>query len=201
MWSGAPSNQPTQTFDRHRSRLLLRPGIVVAVIGLVGLGVGLGTGLHAGGRHVGGTLPSTSVPTTSIATGPSIRQGLVQVAPGVSGQPHVAEVTAVLTQYFTAINRRDYARWLAALVPNSDRNRRRFAGYRTTHDSEIRLLDVQLEQNGQIEASVGFISHQAPPDGNGHRCWRWSIAYSLVPYRGSLRIDLVQSAQINMQRC
>jgi hypothetical protein len=116
------------------------------------------------------------------------------VAPALAALPETASVTGVLTAYFTAINERDYPAYRATLVrrpgvaqTEADFRRR----YRSTRDSDVRLLGLRSGEAGSWVASVAFTSRQDPvdsPDGRS-TCLRWSIAFPLVPSGDDLLID------------
>jgi hypothetical protein len=141
------------------------------------------------------TPPTASPPTpTPTAVGAS---PLVTVAPALSGQPDVAAVADTLTTYFTAINERDYDAYRSVLVDVEDRVGgeadflRRF---RSTTDSDVRLVGVRHDPDGGVMATVTFRSTQDPadaPDGVS-ACVSWVLTYPMTAADdGTLLIDVV----------
>lgn len=162
-------------------------------------------------RSVSAAPTTPSTPRSVISTGDvsqprgSSPIGPVSIAPALRGRPETATVTPVLATYFDAINNRDRAAWTASLVPNSARNDAAWASLRTTHDSQIRLLDVRRSGAQHLLASVSFVSRQDPkygPSGSHLACTRWSIGYPIDGSRqGSERIDLVRHSRVTSRAC
>lgn len=139
--------------------------------------------------------PPVSTPTVSPAT--AAPDGVVvTVAPALSGQPDVAAVAATLGTYFTAINERDYDTYRAVLVGAQDRvggEQDFLRRFRSTTDSDVRLVGLRHDGDGTILATVTFRSTQDPvdaPDG-ASPCVSWVLTYPLVAEGGDLLIDVV----------
>ena len=91
---------------------------------------------------------------------------------------------ALLHEYFTAINNRDYPGYIA-LFTQQERQvltiGRFYSGYRSTQDSGELLADISTD-SGTV-ATVTFTSHQNPADSVNHResCTLWRISLFLQP--------------------
>ena len=150
----------------------------------------------------------TTVPTTAPTAVPTGDAGpiVVAVAPALADRPETAEVVRLLTAYFTAIDERDFAALRRTLVPrpnlpqtDAEFHRR----YKSTQDSDVRLLGLGSAADGGLVASVSYTSTQAPadsPDGAAP-CLRWSIGYPMVRLDGVLRIDEVHRSGVVFRRC
>ncbi len=143
------------------------------------------------------TKPSSAPPPAS--GGPN--HGMVAIAPALYGQSGVDDVAGLLTRYFGAINNQYYQGWIDALVPGPGRDPQRWRELRSTHDDGITLFAVNPRPGG-MAAAVAFTSHQDASLGpNRESCTRWSIAYDIVPYQGSLRIDIVNNLSVTSRTC
>jgi hypothetical protein len=163
-----------------------------------------------------GAATSTGLPTRAGPSGPSGPAGpgpvsptgliAVAVAPALADRPETPEVVRLLTAYFTAIDERDFAALRRTLVPRpnlpqSDAEFRR--RYKSTQDSDVRLLGLGSTADGGLIASVSFTSTQAPadsPDGAAP-CLRWSIGYPVIRLVGALRIDEVHRSNVVFRHC
>lgn len=123
---------------------------------------------------------------------------LVVVAPALAGRTGVSEVTALLNRYFTAINDKDRSNWESSLIPRD--SGLDWEGLQSTTDSQVTLSAVDTTVT-PVRASVSFVSHQDPSNGNGYSCTNWSIVYPLTDYSGQLRIDRVNQQIISQQPC
>jgi hypothetical protein len=130
----------------------------------------------------------------------------VSVAPALQPLPATPEVVTLLSAYFTAIDQRDFAALRQTLVPRAGlpsteaefRSR-----YKSTMDSDVRLVGLRTGPDRGMVASVSFTSHQDAadaPDGVSP-CLRWSIGYPLVRVGGGLRIDEVGKSDVVRLRC
>jgi len=147
-------------------------------------------------------------PSSVSPTGPTGDAGpiVVAVAPALADRPETAEVVRLLTAYFTAIDERDFAALRRTLVPRpnlpqTDAEFRR--RYKSTQDTDVRLLGLGSTADGGLIASVSFTSTQAPadsPDGAAP-CLRWSIGYPMIRLDGVLRIDEVHRSGVVFRRC
>jgi len=202
---------PARPPGRRRYRLR---GLVLVLVGLVLLSAGVVVGYQAGRRApespaaVASSGISTTAPAPSAARpAPTPNQrGLVQVAPALAQRPETAEVRRLLTAYFTAINRRDFDAYRETLVtrtglPETEAEFQR--RYRSTVDSDVRLLGLRSDGEAGYVASVAFTSRQDPvdaPDG-GSDCLRWSIAFPLVATGDTLRIEAAGLATVVRRPC
>lgn len=134
--------------------------------------------------------PASPSPSSLPPTSPS--PGGIPVASGVtdSAAPRIA---AFLDQYFTAINRHDYAAYIAlespqergGLTPGQFQN-----GYGSTADSGETLQDISVDGNGDYVARVTFTSRQRPAQSvTGTACTQWDISLYLLPNGASFLID------------
>ena len=92
-------------------------------------------------------------------------------------------VEDALTRYFTAINTKNYAAWVATVTPakaaqQSEATWRQ--GYASTVDGTIRLSRIDEAGPGRLVAMVSYLSTQRPEDApQGLQapriCWRESI--------------------------
>ena len=127
------------------------------------------------------------------------------MAPALAGRPETPQVVALLTAYYAAINRKDFASAMRTLVdrPGLPRTEAEFRRrFRSTSNSGVRLLGLRAEGDGYL-ISVSFTSHQDPvdaPDG-ASPCVRWSVQYPLVRVDGTLRIDEVRKSNLVYRRC
>jgi hypothetical protein len=207
--------------NRRAGTLLVALGVLLIVVGMVGswavidgrirppagAGSRASAGPTAGGTGPAGAGPSSAPSTGPVGTaGPTGSPGPVVVAPALQARPETPEVVALLGAYFSAIDQRDFDALRRTLVPRAglpstaaEFNRR----YKSTEDSDVRLLGLGAGPDGGLVASVSFTSHQDPadsPDGVSP-CLRWSIAYPLVRVDGSLRIDEVGRSGVVHRRC
>jgi len=128
--------------------------------------------------------PQSSGPPVSQAGPPVGQAGLVAIsaAASVPAAPHVA---AFLSQYFQAINAKDYPAYRSMYDPASNpaQSEAGFrSGYRTTYDSAITLVALVPSGTGGWLATVTFTSNQAPSASPaGTSCTRWRVLYVLAP--------------------
>jgi hypothetical protein len=109
----------------------------------------------------------------------------VQVAAGAAASPAAAQVTALLNQYFNAINTRNYAEYSSLLNPQmrADNSAASFAaGYATTKDSAETLTSISSTGGGGLAAAVSFTSQQSPAQSvDDSPCNDWQLTLYLVP--------------------
>ena len=90
-----------------------------------------------------------------------------------------------MSQYFTAINARDYRGFVSLYEPDAVpmSSRHEFlAGYRTTRDTRETLAGLAPTGGGGWAATVTFTSHQDPADSATHTsCTAWQVTMFLVP--------------------
>lgn len=216
-----PPTDPSRPLGTRVARGRRLAGVLVAVLGLLLLGA---AGL-AGYRALGDRRPaagSTAGPTGASSpsspsspggptgsAGPTAPAGpppLVAAAPALADRPETGPVVRLLTSYFGAINDRDFATARGTLVnrvglPQTEDEFR--AEYRSTRDSDVRLLGLQPDGAGGYVASVTFTSRQDPADAPDHSspCLVWSVAYPLVRVDGTLRIDAVRTSNAAHRPC
>jgi hypothetical protein len=135
---------------------------------------------RAGGPSARATSAS---PAATRAPSPILR-GLMTVDPGATTAPDEAAIVALLSRYFSAINRHDYSAYEQLFSPaqRAGLSAATFtAGYGTTRDSAERLHSIGVVGGGQADALVTFTSHQLAVDSpTDSSCTRWSIALYLV---------------------
>jgi len=108
----------------------------------------------------------------------------VALGPGVAGQSAAAGVGGFLTQYFAAINDHDYQAFSSLFEPGASpvQSAAEFrSGYRTSRDSEGRLVALGQTAGGEWAASLTFDSHQDPASSATHTaCTAWGVTFYLV---------------------
>lgn len=142
--------------------------------------------------------PEPTEPSQAPTPDPTpIDPGTVVVADALSGSAEAQDVAATMSEFYTAINER---RLRDAYALYSSAQRRKLgaysswaAGYSSTSDDEVTLVDLSSAGSGRVVAHVRFRSQQDPadsPDGMSSCLW-WQIAYTLVPSGGGYLIDEV----------
>lgn len=192
--------QPTEPPRRqHRTArmVLLAAAALVAVVGGVVLVAWASGG--AGGPAAGGAT-GTPAPTSS---GPA---PLVRLGPGVSDTPVASEVSALLEQYFTAINDGGYEQWLATLTERRQVTTRDtfHRNYATTVDDDVVLKAVTVRADGTVVATATFRSRQDPANAPANLrvgCLRWTITYPLVREGGKLKIPALDPSNSSYVAC
>jgi hypothetical protein len=128
--------------------------------------------------------PSATLSSTPAATA-SPGSSTVTMAASAVGDPDVTQVTAVLSRYFTGINKHDYSLYSSALDQQMQQQNTAssFAsGYQTTTDSAETLTGVSDSGGGDLTATVTFTSHQQPSDSpDNSPCTDWEITLFLLP--------------------
>jgi hypothetical protein len=127
--------------------------------------------------------PPTSPPTTSApppspsAPAPSSSDTLVALTPAAAGYPDAAAIQPVITEYFRAINSRDYAGYLTTQSAGSAMTEQQFqTGFRSTVDSDVLVTSITTAPDGRPAADVTFTSRQQPQDGpSGESCTNWQV--------------------------
>jgi hypothetical protein len=126
--------------------------------------------------------PGSTPPPLPAETGP-----LVAAAPALAGRPGTTAVVALFTRYFDGINRRDYEAVQGAFTDEGRpvRDQATFEDqYRTTRDTDVRVLNIALAGDGGYQVSISFNSHQNPADAPADApaaCVHWSMTYPVVP--------------------
>jgi hypothetical protein len=183
--------------------LVLLGLVAVAIIGLVRPGGGGGGSAASPSAGPPASQLTLVTPSIRVSSTPPSGPELIGIAPAVRGTAQLGAARTLLTRYFSAINdHHDYAGWRDTLVPRPGRGTRSdYQGYQTTMDSDISIDAIRSEAAGEVRVSVSFTSHQAPTLGQGHRCLRWSISFTLTPYQGDLRIGVNGISKINTHAC
>ena len=141
----------------------------------------------------GGVPPSATPAPTSTAAPPPTQVNIQGVTIGISAvntDPDAMDVAATLAAYFGGIDARNYKQaWdtytsaLQAAFPFQKFS----SGERTSQDTQIVVHSIQHDSNGDLDAQVGFQSHQAGHYGinPGETCTNWSLDYYLVASPGA----------------
>jgi hypothetical protein len=113
--------------------------------------------------------PSSTPPTTAADT--------AVLAPAAARYPGATAIQAVVSQYFQAINGRDYAAYQATQSPGIAMTASQFrAGFASTRDSAVLITGITTMPGGQPAADVTFTSRQQPQDGpEGESCTNWHV--------------------------
>lgn len=172
-------------------------------------GVALVAWANRGSGSAGAAPPTRSATTGPTATGPTSGSGgpvVVSLAAELRDSPYAAAVTTLLTQYFTAINTRDYDAWLATLSRRHRTSDRPtfLANYASTVDDDILVVAITTRPDGVLMVAATFRSRQDPlhaPADLPAGCLRWRIGYPLVRENGELRIPVLGKANSSYQRC
>jgi hypothetical protein len=117
--------------------------------------------------------PSPSPPAPS----PSPTDTLVSLAPAAAGYPGAAAIQPIITEYFQAINSRDYPGYLTTQSPGNALTEQQFqTGFRSTVDSDVLITSITTAPDGRPAADVSFTSRQQPQDGpGGESCTNWQV--------------------------
>jgi hypothetical protein len=99
------------------------------------------------------------------------------LAPAAARYPGAAAIQAVLSQYFQAVNGRDYAAYQATQSPGNAMTAPQFqAGFESTRDSAVLITGITTMPDGRLAADVTFTSRQQPQDGpDGESCTNWHV--------------------------
>lgn len=153
--------------------------------------------------------PRTASPAAPRPAGPAASgrgNSTVAVSPSAAANPAVAPIVNLLTSYFTAINKHDYAAYSSLLEPQVQQQMTasQFAtGYQSTMDSAATLTGISTAADGSLQAAVTFTSHQDPsdsPDNSG--CTNWSITLFLEQGGGGYLVGQApQGYQATHQPC
>ena len=83
----------------------------------------------------------------------------------------------MITEYFRAINSRDYAGYLTTQSPGNALTEQQFqTGFRSTVDSDVLVTSITTAPDGRPAADVTFTSRQQPQDGpDGESCTNWQV--------------------------
>jgi hypothetical protein len=156
------------------------------------------------------TPPDTEQPTPSYTEEtttppPEVGNAIVAVAPQAGESTSAPAVVALLTDYFVAINDRDYTtyRQLHTRAVRAKLTKAEFVkGHRTTQNSEIVLRELGTAEDGRLLATVDFVSTQAAADGPDRQtCTRWSVGKFLEKEGSNLRIGKGLSGHASYTAC
>ena len=154
--------------------------IITAVVAIVLISQGGSTAGARGGSDRHGSAGSGSQRTAAA----SARAGSVAVTAAAAAGPDAKAVTRLVTRYFRAINRHDFAtyRTLFSVSLRAELSSSAFMrGYGTSRDSLTTLRSITPVGDGELDATVSFTSHQRPADTPSHSaCTTWSISLYLV---------------------
>jgi hypothetical protein len=126
---------------------------------------------------------SSSTPLTTAADAAAL-------APAAARYPGATAIQAVMSQYFQAINGRDYAAYLATQKPGIAMTAPQFqAGFESTRDSDVLVTGITTAPGGRPAADVTFTSRQQPRDGpDGESCTKWQVTMFFDGSAGSYTI-------------
>jgi hypothetical protein len=101
----------------------------------------------------------------------------------------------VITEYFRAINDRNYAGYLTAESPDNALTAEQFqAGYESTVDSNVLVTSISTAPDGRLAADVTFTSRQQPQDGpDGESCTDWQVTMFFDDAGGNYTIGMPPS--------
>ncbi len=88
-----------------------------------------------------------------------------------------AATQAVITEYFRAINSRDYAGYLSTRSTGQALTQQQFqTGFRSTVDSNVLVTSITTAPDGRPAADLTFTSRQQPQAGpDGESCTNWLV--------------------------
>ena len=134
------------------------------------------------------SVPPSSVPPSSVP--PTTAAGAAALAPAAVQYPGATAIQAVISQYFQAINGRDYAAYLATQSPGNALTAPQFqAGFESTQDSDVLVTGITTAPGGRPAADVTFTSRQQPRDGpDGESCTNWQVTIFFDGSAGSYTI-------------
>ncbi|MGH3120953.1 MAG: hypothetical protein ACRDND_07945, partial [Streptosporangiaceae bacterium] len=121
--------------------------------------------------------PASASPSTAPPTTTATAVGAASLAPPAARYPGATAIQAVISQYFQAINGRNYAAYLATLSPGNAPGAPRFQiGFESSRDSDVLVTGITTAPDGRPAADVTFTSRQQPRDGpNGESCTQWQV--------------------------
>ncbi|MQA12132.1 MAG: hypothetical protein GEU98_27080 [Pseudonocardiaceae bacterium] len=156
-------------------------------------GASAGTGIDAGESSVPGGEP-----------GPSA----VRLTSDARAHPLGENVRRLLSDYFAAINKRDYERWTRTVTTDrvqSLTEQQWLDNYETTKDGSIRVYRIESAPGNTLRVLLGFTStqdrSQAPAD-LPVGCIRWRLSLPVAKEAGQWKIDeLEPGTKQEKQRC
>ncbi len=163
-----------------------RFGALIAVLLGVVLVAGVAVAWFGGGRAVSAVSPSRAAPPV-----PATGVGSPEVLLSADARSHPAAdlVRAQLQRHYDAINAKDYAGWVATVVPERSAvltEQAWLEDYGSTQDGTIRIDRIDDIEDARVLVRVRFVSTQdvddAPSEVPARRiCWRSSLPMSGVP--------------------
>jgi hypothetical protein len=155
---------------------------MIAAVLVLAVAVGAATAVYLNGA----TQPSaTAANGQPIGSGGRSGDVAVLIGPAAASKPGARTAAHLVSSYFAAINRRDYAAYRKLLAPGSRQGltRRAFSsGYASTRDTRVTLRALRARPHRGRAASVTFTSHQRAADSPVRAsCTRWHVTLFLVP--------------------
>lgn len=132
----------------------------------------------------------------------------VELTPDAAAHPQRDVVRALLQDYFTSINSRDYPEWTSTVTEDWVREKPRakwLAGYRTTKDGSILVYRIDSVSKESLRVFLAFTSTQDPsaaPPELPEQCVRWHLVFPLVAENGRFRVNPVAGfTDTDLSRC
>jgi hypothetical protein len=153
-----------------------------------GAGAWYATGTIASGHQPPAATPRSPAPPGQLTAGGS---PLVSLAPAAARYSGAGLIEPVITEYFQAINHRDYAGYLTTQSPGAAMSAQQFrAGFRSTVDSHVLVNSISTAPDGRPAADVTFTSRQQPQDGpGGESCTDWHMTMFLDDHGGTYTLS------------
>lgn len=133
-----------------------------------------------------------SAPPSLAPSAPSLHDGSASVglAPAAARYPGATAIQAVISQYFQAINGRDYAAYRTTQSPGNALTEPQFqAEFASTQDSDVLVTGITTAPGGHPAADVTFTSRPQPKDGpDGESCTNWQVTMFFDGSAGSYTI-------------
>ena len=174
----------------RRNQIIVMAAVAIVVLGAAGGAYALVTS-HGHEKATGGRATTASIaasratstsaaPPTSAPASPTASSGTtVAVAPGAASNPAAPQVTALVNNYFTAIDQHDYSAYASLFDQQMQQQNPESSfdsGYATTTDSAETLTSISNTDSGGLAASVTFTSQQNPADSpDSSSCDQWSV--------------------------
>jgi len=178
-----------------RQRWLV-PVVVVVLSVTVGAGLLAREIYHRPDQPADETTVSTSAPA-SASSGAPAAAGVVQMTDDAKAHPQAGAVRELLETYFSAINTKNYQRWLTTV--SGDRAVQQpfgtwKAGVQSTTDSDALVYRIERGASTSLRVLVGFTSRQnledAPKDLR-EKCIKWRLVLPVIVEKSALKIDTV----------
>jgi hypothetical protein len=132
--------------------------------------------------------PSSAPPSSAPPTAAAV--GAASLAPAAARHHDATAIQAVISQYFQAINGRNYAAYMATLSPGNALAAPQFQiEFESSRDSDVLVTGITAAPDGRPAADVTFTSRQQPRDGrNGESCTNWHVTMFFDGSAGSYTI-------------